>query len=56
MRNEDATDPAPAAGVGPPEVPIGHPEGRRVHKPRGCCGGIEAASAGHQCAAVGAVT
>jgi len=40
MRNEDATEAAPTAGVGPPEVPIGHPEGRRVDKPRGRGGGI----------------
>ena len=56
MRNEDATEAAPTAGVGPPEVPIGYPEGRRVHKLRGCSGDIEAESAGHHCAAVGAVT
>ena len=37
MRNEDATEPAPTADVGPPEVPIGHPEGRRVDN-LPCCG------------------
>jgi len=40
MRNEDATEPAPTAGVGPAEVPIGRPEWRRVDNPRGCRGGI----------------
>ena len=56
MRNEDATEPAPTAGVGPPEVPIGHPEGRRVDKPRGCGGGIGLRRLATSCAAVGAVT